>query len=342
MSLGPLALASCYHICMSDTKVWAYYRLRKSILLSPECLGQSLPVKVLGVSGTLHMPSVEWNKDNEPYLTPPSFDKDALAQLKQHNERRLLWGGINSWNPEEKTFDAFGLSSMLFELDLDTEQITYSDYIYGRGHPIGPQIKMLGGEIDEWFDELCAWIAAKTKQDLDYRHPLSNVSMPGQRLQTWTVEGEIVSLIATPNVIQVSVDRDAAKRALKKDDLAKIITSISDGVRPPENHLFLRDARDASKRGQMRKAAIDAGTAVEVTLRNYAISNSIPIRTQPPAMLGWYVHNTAPGLPADAQAKLVDVRNDATHYNAAFNGALVPDAINIATQIVESLDPLVL
>ena len=91
-----------------------------------------------------------------------------------------------------------------------------------------------------------------------------------------------------------------------------------------------------------RKAAIDAGTAVEVTLRSYAISNSIAIRTQPPAMLGWYVHNTAPGLPADTQTKLVEVRNNATHYNAAFNDTLVPEAITIATQIVETLDPLVL
>lgn len=323
-------------------EVRAYYELPTSIIIHPDCLGESLPIRLLGYRGVLFMPSITWNTDNDPRLIAPELSHTALAMLKQHTEAFSLWGSISSWNPKDKTFTAARLSSFLFTLELDKEHIIYSDYLYGRGHPMSADIEKLGKNIDEWFGELCAWISVKTRQDLNYDHPLSSVKMPGNSLRIWTEERQITSLIATPNTIIASIVGDVAKKALHKADLIKIVGMINNGKRPPDNHLFLRDARDANLRHQARKAAIDAGTAVEITLREYAMANNITIRNTPPPMLGWYVHNTAPNLPSDTQTKLVDVRNDATHYNLSFDDALVPRAVEIATQIVEDLSPLVI
>lgn len=319
----------------------AYYRLPVSILVDPGCLGASVPIDILGFEGTLYFPGVEWNKENRPYLTRPAISDIAYERLKQYeHDYPSLWGSINSWHPKNKTFEAVHISSFLCTLTLDVGSITYSEYLYGRGHPISAEVTTLGQNIDEWFGELCLWIAVKTKQDLNISNPLSSLKMPGAGLKIWTEDDGTTSLFATPNIIVTNVDGNAADKVLRKADLEKIIDAIKNGKRPPLSHLLLNEAREASLRGQPRKGAVDAGSAVETTLRDHVLANSIAISSPRPT-LGTYIR-AVPGLPTDTETKLLDVRNDAQHYNISFDPTRVPDALAIATHIVESLDPLVL
>ena len=317
-----------------------YYHLPISVMMHPDILGADISISLLGFNGMLHLPGVDWNKENRPYLTKPEISDHAYAMLKQRSDDlRFLWGSINGWDPKNKAFDVVHLSSFLLDLNLDTNAITYSNYLHGRGHPLSDQLTSLNSNIDEWFTEFCAWVAIVTKQDLNVANPLSSVKTPGAGFSYWTEEDDVTSLIGSPFVIATNIDSEAPKKVLHKSDLIKIFAVINSGRALPQNHLLLNDAREAQARGLARKAANDAGSAVEITLRDYALSNSMALPARP--TLGWYVQNIS-SLPADTNTKLLDVRNDAEHFNATFNPLLVPDAITIATQIVESFDPLIL
>lgn len=319
-------------------KVNAYYRLRKSVALTTDCLNESVAFSLLGYNAILRLPGLTWNSDDDPIITAPIISKVGIANLKHYSDFYHFWGSVDSWQPKDKTFSSFRISGLLLELDLNPSKITYSNYLHGRGHPESSEITELGEQIDDWFDEFYLWVSVLTKQDLNYKYPRKSVSMPGNGLKVWTEEDDITSLIASHDHISINIDTNIDKQALTKMDLTKIILAINSDKRPTEGHILLRDARDASARGEMRKAAIDAGTAVEVVLRNYALSNNI--LTRPREMLSWYVDNTAPGLPEDTQTNLVKVRNDAAHLNATFDVTIVPRSIEVATQIVEMLEPI--
>jgi hypothetical protein len=282
-------------------------------------------------------------RDNKPFLSAPALSEIARKQLEQGNRGPFLWGSIRTWDPGNKRFTEAYIDGLVYTVELDPEQISYSDYLYERGHPIGAQIEELRENIDGWFEELCAWIEVKTKQDLNYYHPISSTIVIGSRFVVWTEDKDATSLLNTASTIIVVKDTEVRKRVLHKVDFAKIIKHITAGNRPPSNHLLLRDARAAYRRGQERKAAIDAGAAVETALRDFAMQrNMVPKQAKP--TLGTYVNDLTgmAKLPSDTKAKLVNIRNDATHHNASFNGTLVPDVIRIATQIIDSLDPLIL
>ena len=54
--------------------------------------------------------------------------------------------------------------------------------------------------------------------------------------------------------------------AASHGDWQRAVTLANAGVEPPEEHRFLRDSRAALRRGHLRRAIIDAGTASEIAM----------------------------------------------------------------------------
>jgi hypothetical protein len=67
---------------------------------------------------------------------------------------------------------------------------------------------------------------------------------------------------------------------LNLGQLRKVLTESNAGRRPDDAHLLLRDGRAALRRGGPRRAVIDAGSAVEITL---ATHNRTNVRVAPKA-----------------------------------------------------------
>ena len=112
--------------------------------------------------------------------------------------------------------------------------------------------------LDSWFDRVRTWIEVLTEQDLDYRSPSYDLTFPGDGFQRWdgcwltkelratrTREIKPVSLEDWRNTLRLAGDRE-----------------------PPLEYLVARDARAALLREDLRRAAIDIGTATEIVLNN--------------------------------------------------------------------------
>lgn len=124
--------------------------------------------------------------------------------------------------------------------------------------------------------------------------------------------------------------------------LSHVVRATSLDIGPPPAHLIIRDARGDLRRGRYRKAVVDAGSAAEIAIsdrhRSHPSVTPRPFPRRP--TLGTYVKYAVLPLPEATQDHLVRVRNDAIHNGLKPTRSQAEDAVRIALQIVQELQPL--
>jgi hypothetical protein len=104
------------------------------------------------------------------------------------------------------------------------------------------------------------------RQDLNDGEPLSTSFVPGEDLNAWTYKDlakEWTSLYPLPPITVVVGDQNTAA---SKWNWWRALSLASRDVRPPDEHLFVRDALGAVRRDNGRRAVLDAATAAELVL----------------------------------------------------------------------------
>lgn len=324
--------------------IFAAFELPVHIAVESDCFGATLPVQLAGLEGFITLPDLAW-VDDEPQISPPHLNQ-AVATTIQHRLNSPatrpewhVWGRVTKYNPRHRSVEVAWLFAVLFRFAVDRDQIAYSDYLHGRGHPIGRVVDNLFNEIDGWFESVSEWIEVSCDQDLSRSAPLQWVTTPGGGLHVWTEDGDI-SLPSSANR-SVIITRDVESVSLAK--LQTIIQFVERGEEPTEPHRLLRDARAAHRRRRTRSAVIDAGAATEIALADFNRTVvHAPLKGRP--TLGRYVENQkireAAQLPANAMTDLVEVRNRAIHENRTPGVDVAELALKLADQIVHRLNPL--
>lgn len=158
----------------SKIEVAAVYKLPASLIFAGLCLGISAPVQIAGLKGELRLPSFKWRSDSHPYIVPPSLDElpslagRRLLDKGQRTDEPWFWGSVDSWSPKSREVNQADVGAFLLRFsDVIGQGLTYSEYLYGRGHPIGEPVERLYTEIDAWYETLRIWIRALTDQDAD-------------------------------------------------------------------------------------------------------------------------------------------------------------------------------
>jgi hypothetical protein len=155
-----------------------------------------------------------------------------------------------------------------------------------------------------------------------------------------TKEDDRVPFPTSPQHVALFATRD---EAINLPRLRKAVHEANAGSTPTDAHLFLRDARAALRRGGYRRAVIDAGSAVELTLAQFNAATT-RVNTGGRATLGWYVNQpaiaTEANLPSTLGHDLVDLRNNAIHQNRVASCQETVRALALAKQVVARLDPL--
>lgn len=324
----------------------AYYELPAQLRVTASCLGKRFATAIGDRPVTLATPQLRWTKDRPSVIAPVSkaIDSKLLSHMaesgKEGWEKWDAWGSIGQWNVTKGVATDVAISSVLFEFKLDAQAISYSDYMHGRGHPEGAELDALFSNVGDWFESLRTWIEVAVDQDIDPLSPVSRISVPGDGLQVVTVEGSTSSLPARPSTI--SIMEDPAER-LNLQSFRRVLAKMRMSSRPSDAHLLLRDARADLRRGRLRKAVIDAGSAVELTLAD--VNRRGPqVNTGRRPTLGWFVDQpaiaAAGGLPANTKSDLVGVRNDAIHHNVVPSRSAAHGAISLAKSILDTADPL--
>jgi hypothetical protein len=322
------------------------YRLPSSLGVTVGCLSKSFSVEIGGLPGSARTPGWSWDGDR-PVVVAPDFDSrisHAFAhRIEQERDpwiRWNYWGSVSSWNAEKRTLGGVHLGALLIEFPVLAADVTYSETLHGRGQAQGPTIDALYTSIDLWFDLVRAWIETAVDQDADPENPLRGVITPGSGLMVSINDAEVVS---TPTAANRGIVFSREQEAVNLPRLRKVIKQANAGTTPSDAHLLLRDGRAALRRGGYRRAVIDAGGAVELTLATFN-QTTTQVNTGGRATLGWYVDQPTiaarANLPANLKQDLVVLRNNAIHQNHIPSRSETLEALRLAKEVVDGLDPL--
>jgi hypothetical protein len=297
------------------------YSLPSAIGVDANCFGQTFPIVLGTLTGTITLPQVTWAESKPKVIAPlpPGPTGGALERWidQTYNGWELFhfWGDVPSYKPAEKELIQSYVSAFLLNFSVDKAALTYSNCLYGRGHPQGELITSIFNEIDVWFDRVRTWTEVCVDQDLDYEAPVTVVSRPGNGLSVVAMDDEGVSLPSTGNHIVVTMSSD---ELLTLPKFIQIVDLANKGALPSAAHCLVRDGHAAFRRKQYRRVVIDAGTATELSLADFNQS-SVHATTPPNPTLGWYARDTMIAtqamLPTNTVTDLVEVRNKAIHEN---------------------------
>lgn len=331
-----------------DVTLAGAFQFPVPIGVTPECLGVSLDIVIGGQSGRITLPACAWRGDTPGVVRPamPEALSKSIERWVETDEAAMPltpWGFVASWNPEKREIRGAGISAAFVEFGVQAADITYLDYLHGHGEPRGDLIENLFRDVDDWFDRLRTWIEVAVDQDVDPNHPISAGSQIGAGLILVADDDGTVSLPVRAHEIHVTM---STEELVELTQLCKAVELANARCRPGDAHVLLRDARAAARRGSYRRAVIDAGGAVEMTLAAHN-RTTINIKPRPGAMqtLGWYVREPkiikASGLAKQGLLDdLVTPRNDAIHQNRVPSHADTRTALATAQRVLTALDPL--
>jgi hypothetical protein len=315
------------------------YALPSSIGLTTSCFGKRYEVRIQGRRVVLALPSVESGQQHRP----PRLIEPRVDGLPEGQGSGIAvggddpgWGQISSWNSRSGQPIDGGWLAKVGLLTTCSEPMEYSEYLYGLGTPSSPEIEQLYKSIDDWFDRLLTWIAVVVGQDTHHREPLRLVSVAGQGLTLRAVlrDGQM-SLPRSTNEVEIAVTK---VEIVNLTTFRGLLKRTSNGDIPSDARLLLRDGYVDLRRGRLRKAVIDGGSAVESALAAWCRANKVKLPLKP--TLGWFVQNSGAPIPPTTKTDLVDIRNNAIHKNITPAHALASKALALAEMILNAIEPL--
>jgi hypothetical protein len=346
-----------------NVELVAVYRLPVGLIFEASCLGISVPVQIAGLEGELSLPAYAIHPASNPYIVPPAREylpPLAARYLLDRDDPNdpLAWGLVTSWNAETQEVIHAKIGALLFRFrQVEAEGIRYSNYLDGRGNPIGGAVERLFAHIDAWFERVRLWVRVLIDQDVDEDVEASLVSMMGKDLEVLTIEGDTVSLPRRANSMRVNM---LEVEALNEEHWRHILALASAGSLPPVEYLLIGSGRIQLRAHQYRRAVIDAATAVDVVLTDLLQTNfsGLPpgiqsTLNQDKQTLGWLVDvlngaralppsvvATAAHLPSDLKTGLVTIRNDVMHRNRTPSYSEAERTVAIAGEVVRLVSPL--
>lgn len=318
----------------------ALYRLPFAIGFREECAGASVATTIAGLRGRVLLPQIRWY-DYGPRVCAP--ESRGFTQQMATTE----WGQVSCWNQNsKKVYEWWANAIVLRFFPLPTEHFSYSAYLYGRGAPHGEPVVRLFEAIDRWSGALAKWLEVLVDQDVGRLGPVARGSIQGAGLRVWTREGSVESLATSSWRTTVIVRRE---ELVDIPTWRKILRLVQQERSVPHERILLADARGWLRRGEYRRAVIDAGTVAELSMTRLLVQAlqgvPEPVRgklQEQRLPLGTLVRLLGPSLNvAEAELNsLVSSRNKAAHRNADLSKDDGVVALRAATLLAEMVEPL--
>jgi hypothetical protein len=323
------------------------YELPRGLGVTEKSLGKTLTIRVGDVCGKVLLPRLLWSGD-EPQVVAPDVEPALLEaigpQIAMSGQFGLppsdFWGRVTAWHAAKRTVQEVRFRAVALRFRVPEEAVAIHDRPPDARGPEGKVPEVILLNLDRWFDRLRAWVEVVVDQDADPTSPIESVWRPGRGLSLFQVDPGLASRLA--NLAAGTIVRHEFE-SLNLPRLRKAAAQVNIGAMPSDPHLLVRDARGAFRRGKFRIAVIDAGSGVELALAafNQAVTK---VKTPPKPTLGWYasqpnIQNAAP-LPPTLTPELVDVRNRAIHRNIHPSRAEGVRALELAKEVLDSVDPL--
>ncbi|NUO63787.1 MAG: hypothetical protein HOQ34_09465 [Gemmatimonadaceae bacterium] len=299
------------------------------LYVEADVLGYQRDVVVGGQAARLEFPRPLPPDAKSLALTPPTSAARWMAHHLGETGLGIGWG----IKPERVTYAEIGAILLAFPLIFEGKDLRLENVQAG-----GTMVQELLEGVTEWFDSLIRWVWVASAQALDPMNPDPKVLHRRSHDVLVALRSEEVdSLPSTPSPslsVRLDIDSPTSERLLNRDLLDRMVAKAGTDL-PPIMWELLASARMAGRRGDARRALIDAGTAAEAAL-------SILLGLQPGHQLtlgALVVEATKKGvvIPPDSKTALVQPRNDAIH-RGRWPTSAVDRALEIAEEFVSQAD----
>lgn len=306
-----------------------------------DCLDEQFASKIAGHAVTIFMPNSA-TKDGDIEVLPVQLAGLQLDEFGRAimTSSGMLWARLilgdegPPYKPALANITTMGIST----------EISIRDIRKNR------TIRRITRASDEWWTTVTSWIEVFSGQDIKQLGPARELWRSGNRLQILPLtEAETLEsfyAVAKPDVSGI----------VNLKQLRASFAQAGDGALPPDEWLFIRDARSLYRAGEYRRAVIDVGNAAEVAITTLIrdklarrgasqseISNTIALAAT--KTLGgkrtFYESQLQLGmLPPRFQRLIIDTRNDAVHLNREIRKVDAQRAIAHAERLVKRVAPL--
>lgn len=325
-----------------------HFSCGSGVLIESECLGQTFTSRTSGRDIAVSMPRMPSDWQGVGFLEPPNWAHTNFADDEQRikfSDETFDWGATSGFknnadgtqSPEFARVRRWG-----FITDIDDFSNKF-EFFDSRSRTVR--------EIEDWWNLVSTWISIFTKQDFVEIGKTGSGIRVGP-IVTWCGNGAGQRVngsrdTSIPVVNDVGVDR------IDEATLRRCLGLAASATQPPDEWLFIRDARSLINARQYRRAVIDSGTAAELAFtslidRQFAANGtSQQDRDQKfSSHKGLYrlsqllVSENAGTAPALLNEELGRPRNNAAHRGYAPTLAEAQAAVAKSTEVVEQAYPL--
>lgn len=312
-----------------------HFACGSGIYVTADCLNATYISRTASHDMLISLPGV-----GPGVLEPPSFCAlPATADEERKTVEGMRWGIVNNWidrpDGEQIPTDA-RVERIAFVLELEAADLS----------PLGRERLTAMREVDAWWGLFAQWASLFTAQDVADGSTLRGI----QAGPVWTWECD-QGLRRKPSSNTSWPIRHEPPNLLDHATLEACMTLTACGDPPPDEWLFIADARSLINTGDYRRAVIDAGTAAELAMteildqyfaatetnvRDAVLSRSRTLEGRATLIK----ELRAAQIPPDFTSGLKTPRNRAAHGGERPSRTAAATAVRIATEIVEQAHPV--
>jgi hypothetical protein len=331
-----------------------------------DCMGQTFASHIAGHPVAVSMPVLD-TKDKRMRIAPPSMTGIYLDDSEAESmSRGYGWGSLDWQEPPDIAAITLGTIKLdvarISKLGITTE-------IRANDLRKSTMLRKMDRASDQWWTAVTSWIEVLSRQHITRMGPehkaLSIFPMDRDKLRALiayriSLFNESSSMTREERLERLAVEFRAARSDITGIiDLAQLRASFllaGRGEMPPDEWLFIRDARSLYRAGEYRRAVIDVGSAAELAIMRI-IQDKLTRQHKTAAYIERQLVRAANyplgrkktlfetelnlgRLPPNFQPIVIDKRNDAVHVKAEIRQIDAKRAIAKTQKLVERAIPL--
>jgi hypothetical protein len=218
--------------------------LPTALLLGPEFLGLLKPARIGGV---------------EVHVVLPDFSRSGLETVL-HRRAKVDW--LGSFEAKESEDDPDWPFGRVFGHGAEREFSAARLLVLPRDRLTLREARQVQEAAEGWVRLLTKWVDVVAREDLAQERV--KVERRGHVALVWVERGKDTDeVLKGQHILKFNF---GARLGITPREWGKILLKASSGERPPEAHLFLRDARQTKNAGYYRRSVLDSATATELGL----------------------------------------------------------------------------
>jgi hypothetical protein len=299
------------------------------LIVADDTLGVVIDITPGGWPCQLHLPVL----GNAGAVTGPPLVRNLNVAGLFHDE---VWGA-SFWDKVERRAIHGVVLSCHFETQAVPDDAGTSGWLGAAG------LTELAAELGEWFPRWVQWCAVMSSQPSEITNPGRAAPSPRRNMVgRWLIlDNEHYVLQSTPITLSgMAMGLDKSGTAERAVNLAVVEYAAARADAREDVPLLLelrRNAHVAARAWNWRVAVAEVGTAAEGWLSQLLRLSAGHRQTL--GMLVVEARRRGLGLPADADAALVQVRNDVIHRGHSPAGMAVTRAVEIGEELWALADP---